>query len=190
MEKRSIALNELISEYPQKKEMLLSGSCGAIFGMSVISNGSVTRAVYDTRGYRKLGDMRNLSASRVLYLAEKVLLMAAECEDYLFFADEYVLSVDTVYFSEENDRARLLYIPCEKRKGSEREKTIHTECVNDELSIGMANFVNQMKPLTTDNGRLYLETLIQLFLCENLRTERIIGFIERLRHEIYSCAIS
>lgn len=193
MGKRSIRFDDIAANGELKKALLLSGGCPAIFPLSTVGSSQGIRGIYDTRGYKSLSAMRNLDASEILYKLEKILRLVEECEDYLFLADEYILSVDTVYFSEETDRARLLYIPC-KRVGEasseSSQQLLHTEAPGRRTNIAMANIVNQMKALTGENGRTYLDTLLRLFLCENLCTERILAFVEKLRYEIYTCGIS
>ena len=57
------------------------------------------------------------------------------------------------------------------------------------FSKSLACFFHQLKSVTTENGRVYLDTLGALLSCEKLRTERVIGFIEKLKQEIYLCGI-
>lgn len=161
--------------YPQKADVLVSGCCEAILPMSMICVGEGKTGIYNTEGYKSLSSMKNINASEILLLVKKVLIMRDICSDYMFFPEEYVLSTETVYLSEKNGDTKLTYIST--KNGTSGDKS-------------MIYFLQRLKQLTTDNGQLYLETLIQLFLCENLRTERIIGFIEKLRYEIYTCGIS
>ena len=174
MNKVSIRLKNGTVDYAQKTETLLAGSCDAFFPMSIIRDKKNTRGIFDTSGFHKLADLEGLSASQVLSLAEDVLLLIEKCEDYLFFPEEYILSAETVYINEESKKLKLIYIPNE-RKAS--------------FFKSLAYFFHQMKSVTTENGRVYLDTLSALLSSGNLRTERVIGFIEKLKQEIYLCGI-
>ena len=174
MNKVSIRLKNGTVDYTQKTEVLLAGSCDAFFPMSIIRDKKTTRGIFDTSGFRKLSDLEGLSASQVLSLAEDVLLLIEKCEDYLFFPEEYILSAETVYINEESKQLKITYIPNER---------------NLNFSKSLACFFHQLKSATTENGRVYLDTLGALLSCEKLCTERVIGFIEKLKQEIYLCGI-
>lgn len=160
--------------YPEKAGKLVSGCCEAILPMSMIHNGESKIGIYNTDGYKQLSSMENINASEILLLAKKVLIMRDICSDYLFFPEEYILSTETVYLSEDNDNVKLTYIPiCDRISGDK----------------SMIYFLRQLMRHTTENGQQYLETLLRFFLCENMREEQTIGFIEKLRYEIYTCGI-
>lgn len=174
MKRTSVSINAAaIDEY--KTDMLLSGNCKAVFRVSLIRKSSCCRIVYNTAGYKTLSELRDLSASAVLSISKKVLHLTEKCEDYLFLLGEYVLSPDTVFINEKTKDMKLLYVPCvSSEKGD---------------SYVLARFVRQMKYIADENGAAYADTLMRFLLCENLDTERIIAFIEKLKQEIYECGI-
>lgn len=184
MKKTSVLLSAAFDD--DKTYMLLSGKCNAIFSASVIRKSGVFRILYDTAGYKSLSGLRNLSASAVLSTVENVLRLTERCEDFLFMLGEYVLSPDTVFINEQTKEMKLLYVPY--LSGRDRSKTKSAEeC--DGNSYVLPNFVHQMKRTTSENGAEYLQTLMRFLMCENLNTERIITFIEKLKQEIYECGI-
>lgn len=184
MKKTSVLLSAAFDD--DKTYMLLTGKCDAIFSASVIRKSGVFRILYDTAGYKSLSGFRNLSASAVLSTVENVLRLTEKCEDYLFMLGEYVLSPDTVFISEKTKEMKLLYVPYASGRSGDK---LENAAGGNGNSYVLPNFVHQMKRITSENGAEYLETLMRFLICENLNTERIIAFIEKLKQEIYECGI-
>lgn len=160
--------------YENKREKLIRGVCTEILPISLIKSKKNLKGVYCTDGYRKVSSMGILSAAQVLSVVEGTVVMSEKLKNNLFFPEEYILSPDTVYTDERLEKYRLVYIPAEEK------------CRFDK---SMSCFIGSMKKFTTQNGMLYLDSLMRLAACGNLKTERVVGFIERLKQEIRVCGI-
>ena len=113
--------------------------------------------------------MRHVSAWEILDITEKTLECVELCKDFLLFPDEYVLSADTIYISEDTGQAGLIYIPAEKNCSAEKVVSL---------------FIYSLKKITTENGSTYLDTIGKLIECGNLKYHRVIAFIEELKREV------
>ncbi|MGN0713737.1 MAG: DUF6382 domain-containing protein [Anaerovoracaceae bacterium] len=145
-------------------QRLAAGTCPAFFPADVILQGEQIQVIYHTEGYRQLRGMRNVPAYDLLEIIKEILKQLDICRDWLWMPEEMVLSVDTIFVNEHN-RIRILYIP-EKKCVSESRK--------------LAGMLLSMKDITDDDGMMYLETCIQLVSAENLRTRRILAFLDHL----------
>lgn len=160
--------------YENKREKLIRSVCTDILPLSVISGKKILKGVYCTDGYMKVSSLGTLSAAQALSVVEGTIVMSEKLKNNLFFPEEYVLSPDTVYTDEKLEKYRLAYIP------------VAQQCRFDK---SMHCFIGSMKKLTTQNGALYLDSLMNLVACGNLKSEGLIGFIEKLKQEIRVCGI-
>lgn len=169
-----VRLTENEELFPWKREVLLSGGCRGILPLGVIESGGEVFGYYRTEGFVRLSAMVNVSAGEILTIVERVLECIEICRDCLVFPGEYVLSVDTVYVTEDLREARLAYIPLKRY-------------VSEEGAV--SSLIYAMKGFTTENGATYLETLGAMLECSSLKLRHVIGFIEELKEEIRLCAI-
>ena len=145
-------------------QRLAAGTCPAFFPADVILQGEQMQVIYHLEGYRQLRDMRNVPASDLLEIVKEILKQLDICRDWLWMPEEMVLSVDTICVNKEN-QIRILYIP-EKKCVSEIRK--------------LTGLLHSMKGITDGEGIMYLETCIQLISVENLRTCRVLAFLDHL----------
>ena len=143
---------------------LAAGTCPAFFPADVILQGEQVQVIYHTDGYRQLRDMKNVTSSVLLEIIKEVLKQMDICRDWLWLPEKLVMSLDTIYVNEKN-QIRILYIP-EKKTISESRK--------------LAGLLHSMKSITDREGIMYLETCIQLVTVENLRTQRLLAFLDHL----------
>lgn len=160
--------------FPWKQDILLSGKCRGVLPLGIVRSKESISGFYSTEGYIRLSSLHDIKAGDILTIAERVLECAEICRDALIFPGEYVLSADTVYISDDLTEARIAYIP-EGRSMSE------------EGAISL--FIYSLKKHTTENGRIYLETLGSMLEIKGLKLYKVIGFIEELREEINLCGI-
>lgn len=160
--------------YENKREKLIGGVCNEILPLSVIKGKKTLKGVYFTDGYRKISSLDILNASQALSVVEGTIVMSEKLKNNLFFPEEYILSPDTVYTDDKLEKYKLAYIPSVQQCRFEKS---------------MSCFIGSMKKYTTPNGILYLDSLVKLADCGNLRYERMVGFIERLKQEIWACGI-
>lgn len=148
---------------------LAAGTCPAFFPADVILQGEQMQVIYHMKGYRQLRGMRNVPASDLLEIVKEILKQLDICRDWLWMPEEMVLSVDTVCVNDEN-QTRILYIP-EKKCVSESRK--------------LTGLLHSMKGITDEEGIMYLETCIQLVSVENLRTCRVLAFLDHLALKVH-----
>jgi len=152
---------------------LIEGKCGCILPLSVTRTGDAVRGIYDTTGYRKLSVLRNIKASDILEVLAGTVQCMEMCRNFLLFSRDYILSPDNVYVSEDYRKVKFIIVPA---------KPVASD-VNSLLS-----YIHSLKPLTNENGRIYLETMSNILECENLRCENVTAFIRHLQKEISLCS--
>lgn len=160
--------------YANKAEKLKYGVCGEILPLSIIKSKRMQKGVYHTEGYRKLSSFGEMTAAEALSVVEGVLVMIEKLKDNLFFPEEYILSPDTVYADEKKQKYMITYIPA----GTKQKAKTAVSC-----------FIGEMKRYTTPDGKMYLEALKNITEGGDLKTGRMIGFIENLKREIRVCGI-
>lgn len=160
--------------FPWKKNVLLSGGCRGVLPFGIIETGEETRGFYRTEGFVRLSELAEIKADEILTVSERVLECVEICRDCLIFPGEYVLSTDTIYVTSDFREARIAYIPL-KRYVSEEG--------------ALSSLIYNMRRLTTENGRTYLDTLGAMLECSHLKLRKVIGFIEELKEEIRLCGI-
>lgn len=161
--------NREAMEFPGRKEIILSGACRGLLPVNMVSEGENLRGVYNLCGFLRLSQLGEQGAWEILNIAEKTLECLEICKDFLLFPDEYVLSPETIFIKEDFNDVRLAYIPAAKRYGE---------------NTAITSYISELKKKTTDNGRIYLDTIGKMLECRNLNLYRVISFIQELKHEI------
>lgn len=161
-------------EYEEKKEVLTEGRCKGIFPISLVDTGSEIKGYYSTSGYIRLSCCKNLSAEKVLTIVEKAVSAIEECGQYLIFPEEFIMNLDTVYIKEDFEEAKFTYIPDKSKTGGLTK---------------IVGFIHDLKKIATDNGKLYLDMLKDLFATERVSFVRIQAFIIQLKREVKLCNI-
>ena len=145
-----------------------SGGCKGILPLSIVRKKGGMIGYYSTSGYIRLSDLHELTVSGILTVAEETVAAIQECGQYLIFPEEYVINTDTVYIREDFKQIKFTYIP-DRYSVSGRKK--------------FSAFLEQLKDMTTENGRMYLDMLSQLSDTENLSLMKMKAFISRLKRE-------
>lgn len=169
-----VNLDESRFAYRKKYETVISGICPVILPLNIVKCGDCTRGMYRTEGFVRLSSLSGVSAARILTVAERIIEFTEICRDYLLFPEEYVLTADTVYISEDFRTVKLAYIP------------VRPCCSEKKV---MAGLIHSLRSITTENGRMYLDTLTTMLECSNLKVSKVTGFIEHLKQEINLCGI-
>ena len=154
--------------YKKKTEVLTGGGCKGILPLSIVRKKGGMIGYYSTSGYIRLSDLHELTVSGILTVAEETVAAIQECGQYLIFPEEYVINTDTVYIREDFKQIKFTYIP-DRYSVSGRKK--------------LSAFLEQLKDMTTENGRMYLDMLSQLSDTENLSLMKMKAFISRLKRE-------
>lgn len=160
--------------YGEKMDLLTKGTCKGIFPISIIKNREGITGFYYTSGYKRLADCRSLEADKILTIVEKTVSAMEECNQYLIFPEEFVMDMNTVYIEENFKDIKFTYVPDKNKVGAEKK---------------LCRLIKDLKRVTTENGRLYLDMLGQMFDTENLSAVKIRAFVLQLKREVKLCEI-
>lgn len=155
--------------FPAALECLAAEKCRGFFPAEIITEGNRVEAWFHVEGWHRLKDEELISPVQVLLLAKSVLLAVDECRDWLWFPEDYVLSLDTV-FTDGKGHVRFLCIP-ERSKLSEYRR--------------MENFLRALEKKTSGKGAGYLEECIGLLKEKPLHTRRLIASLDQILEEEY-----
>lgn len=169
-----ITVPKIRFDYDGKAEVLAACACPGILPARVTADGEMVQIYYDVRGWSRLEDRRNLSATDALLVVSQTLKKMESLRGWLFFPEEYVLSGRTVWISTDGREAKIMYIPDGKPVSEQRR---------------LEGFLQELKRMTTENGVMYLETLIRMVETEHLNTGRVLVFIDHLMTEAHVCGI-
>ena len=160
--------------YEGRMDPLLCGKCKAFLPVSMVREKGGSWLCFQTDSYKKLSSLEKLTAFELLDVIGKVMQNIKFCREYLYYPKDYILSPETVFCSDDKGKVRFLYLPSDRKISD----------VN-----AMKNFCYQLRPLTSENGRMYLETLDHLFSVESLNEIRVQGFLNELMTEAYICGV-
>lgn len=160
--------------YEEKMDLLTDGVCKGIFPISIIRTKEGITGVYSTSGYIRLCDCGQIGAGRILTVIEKTVMAMEECSRYMIFPDEFLIDMNTVYVKKNYDNIKFTYIPDKNNVGAAKK---------------LFRFADELKALTTDNGRLYLEMFKDMMSTENINALKVRGFISLLKKEALHCNI-
>ncbi len=162
--------------YPRVKDVILSGNCRRILPASLMNYRKKGKPVfvYNKEGYKVLSSYREMAVAETLGTLEEILDMIKDCKNFFLVTGEYLLSLDCIYISEDKkktkDYMKLAYIP--RKKGEEERNPLNT-------------LIHQMRKITTENGRSYLERLCEYMERGSYTPEKLKMYIEELKREIY-----
>lgn len=175
LDKQVVRLEREKLPFEGKLDFLTCGGCGGIFPVSITEDEEGIKGFYKTSGFKRLSDLEEVGAAEVLTLLEKTIDAVEECGQYLIFPEEFVISSDTAYVDEKFRRIKFVYVPCHGEKSC-----------GDKL----IDFMEELKKITTDNGRLYLDMAKDLLSSGYVGSMRIRTAVLRLKHEIKICGIT
>ncbi len=160
--------------YGEKLEVLLQGRCEGIFPISIVKNKESITGFYSTSRYKRLSEFNKLTAGDVLTVVDKIASAIEECNQYLIFPEEYLLTLDTVYAKENFEKVKFTYIPDKNKTGVGKK---------------MKLFLKDLKGVATENGSMYLDMLKEFFDKENLSPSKIKNIVMQLKREVNLCDI-
>ena len=156
-------------EYEEKIDMLMEGACKRIFPISVKHNGKLITAYYNTAGYKPLSLLSELTLKSILNVLENVLLAVEECSEYLIFPEEYIMNTNTIYIDDKIDYIKYLYIP-------DRDK--------EKFQSKFIRLLNDLKALATENGKVYLDMLIDISSVDKISYRKLRLLISKYSQEV------
>lgn len=150
--------------FPSACERLAASACPSFFPASIVQNGKQIQVFFSTEGFRRLRDLEAVPADFMLLIVKEIMKALEACRDRFWFPEEMILSADTIYVNAVG-QVRLLYIP---------------DGLNISVEKKLAALFHSMKALTDSRGCMYLETCMQFITAENLRSRRILAFLDHL----------
>ncbi len=174
LDKQVVRLDRSKLSFEGQMDFLTCGGCGGLFPVSITEDASGIRGYYKTSGFRKLSSLGEVGASDVLLLLEKTIEAVEECGRYLIFPEEFVISTETAYVDGRFRKVKFTYVPSSGEK---------------DLNVKLGGFIEELKQITTDNGKLYLNMLRELISVRNLNRMKIKAAMLKLRYEIKMCNI-
>lgn len=155
--------------YEEKMDMLVEGACKRILPISVVHEDALITAYYNTAGYKPLYLHTQFTLPTILNLLEKILMAIEECYEYLFFPEEYIINTNTIYVDERLREIRFIYIP-----DKEREK----------FQNKFRRLLKTLKECTTENGKIYLDMIIDLTSVEKISYKKLRFVITKYLQEV------
>ncbi len=155
--------------YEDKLDVLSNNVCKSILPLSITRNSDIVNVYYDISGYKCLAKYNEISAENILTVLENTVKAIEECSRYLFFPEEFVINLDTTYIDIRFMKVKFTYVPDK-----------------DDISLAkkLAYFTNELRKITTDNGKVFLEMLSHIFSTENVSMQKLKLLIVKLKREI------
>lgn len=150
------------------RDVMLSGRIKAVLPMSSVEEGGRTVGVYSIENLISVSE-GSFSPSNVLELTGRILKMIEELENILIRPKDIILSLDNIFIDPEIRMTRICLIP----------KKSETESSKESVSY----LLEELKELTNERGRAYLDIFIKRYISTNLNVERQLAFIEELKKE-------
>ena len=160
--------------YKRKLDYLVCGGCKGIFPVSIVEDEDGIKGFYKTFGYKKISCLGEVGAAGILKLLEKTMDAVEEYGQYLIFPEEFVINTETAYVDSRFEKVRFTYMPSIRQ---------------DSLETKMLDYIEELKSITTENGRLYLNMAAELFSTEDISNKKIKAVLLKLRQEINLCNI-
>ncbi|MBR6473120.1 MAG: hypothetical protein IKS99_05285 [Firmicutes bacterium] len=147
---------------------MLSGSMKCVLPLSVVNEEGRVIGVYD------LSDTFEVSGSSfgavgILELTERIVKMLEELKDNLIRPEEVVLNKEVLFIDMSERETRLCLIPEISPELSEKENVARLLC--------------ELKTLTDDKGRAYMDCFIGEYLNKRHGTGRLLYLLEKLKRE-------
>lgn len=131
-------------------EALGEGICTGIFSGQIFQSSEVVQVGYDVSGFlslRTYGRHHEITAAEALSILWDLLMLIEQCRKWLWFPEQYVISLDTVWMDKENC-LKILWIP-DKQNICE---VYRIQC-----------FIQELKEVTALEAKEYLSQ-VQVFL--------------------------
>ena len=152
---------------PAVRDVMLSGRINALMPVSCMKDEEGITGVYSTDNMIPVREGR-FSAKSVLELMGRILRMTEELKDYLLFPEDMVFSADVIYIDPYQRATRICVIP-DSDEINEKERVSY--------------LLNDLKKLTDERGKAYLDVLIKDYGTKRFSTPGILAFIEDLKRE-------
>ena len=161
--------------YEEKTKILTENICKTIFPVSILYKDDSVTGYYNTSGYKRLSSCNQLTAVCLLEIIEKIIIAIEECCQYLIFPEEYVINTNTIYVDERYKNIKITYI-ADKNYENVKNK--------------FHRLLNSMKELTTEDGRTYLDMLMEISSVENVSYRKLRLLVSNLSQEAKKYCLS
>ena len=153
----------------RKRNMIISGKCSALLPANIVGSTEYYRIIYNTSGYRKLSYYREIGAFDILDIAGKILACIDYLKDYLIFPEEYLLTPDFIFISEEFRKLRIAYAPTQKESSE---------------TAAISYCIFSLRKIADRSGKMYLETLGNILESGNFKLSGVLSSIDEMKREI------
>lgn len=96
--------------YPERCELLVSGVIKSIFPVGLIKENRTKRGIFDTTGYIRLKDIKEISINELLNLIVMITIAFDRIREYPVFIEEMVISLDTTFVDESFSEIKFIYV--------------------------------------------------------------------------------
>ena len=148
-------------------ERMVSGEIDSLLPVSVIEEGERKTGVYSIGNLIPVSDS-HFSPVNILELTGRIFCMLEDLKDNLFFPEEMILNDKLLFIDTEMRKTRICLIP---ESGTRGEKE------------NVSYLLNDLKKLTDERGKAYLDVLIKDYGTKRFSTPGILAFIEDLKRE-------
>ena len=161
--------------YKEKIQLLTENVCKNIFPISLLHRDNLITGYYNTSGYKRLSSCNQLTAVRLLEIIEKIILAIEECCQYLIFPEEYIINTNTIYVDEKYESIKFTYI-YDKNYENVKNK--------------FCRLLNSLKEITTEDGKIYLDALMEISSVENVSYRKLRLLVSKLSQEAKKYCLS
>lgn len=155
-------------------EQLAMGTAKSFLPVTFMKEGAQLTAVYQVDDYKQLSQVQSMPTEDVLQVLSQVIMAMEENEKQYLFSEDYLINRDTVFFDTLRGKIKLIFLPNENRSDSKSQ---------------ICHLADACKSLVGEEGRTYLENMVQEVGSENLCYRSMVHRCEQLLQEVYVCDI-
>ncbi len=168
--KRNIAISSYQFPYAEKVDRLLVGVCPVFLPVDIVKTEKIIHLRYTITGYENLRKAKKLQSIPLLHMIRKLLKNIQLAKDWMWYPEEYILSLDTVCISNSGE-VRIMYIPDEHKIS---------------FITKLHNFFYQLRKAAVPAALPHIEFLDGLLSESEFRYEGFISEIDRRIAEVQS----
>lgn len=168
--KRNIAVFSYQFPYSEKVDRLLGGACPLFLPVDIVRTEKIIHLRYTITGYKTLRNTKELQSILLLKMVRVLLKNMQLAKDWMWYPEEYILSLDTVCISNSSE-VRIMYIPDEHKTS---------------FLTKLHNFFYQLRNVAVPEALPHIEFLDGLLRESEFRYEGFISEIDRRIAEVQS----
>ena len=167
---KHISVHSSAVSSPAKLKCIASSSCTSFFPANVLLKKEKIHFYFAVDGFCPLKESGMLSASRILQIFRETVKLAAEASDWMWYPDDYVLSLETIWMNH-TGKLKIICIPVSQT----RMKYSSFFCLAD-----------AMKYIADEEGKIILSELQHRYLSGSESCRFILSGIDQMLMEMQS----